>query len=315
MHEPSLPNTTPISFGRQNDNNNSSENDPSQLDASQPHPSQSGALPNDLPRPGAPQREPISVEIKASDANTATQPDEPARPAAVCREQSLVNKSPGDQSPDDKSFVDDSLRGALPDDLVTVHEAVELFRTAGLERSIRTVQKYCSPQRKGRALKCHVTPTENGVRYMIERSSIENFVREAGAQAPVGKNDETEPDVAVTDSTPANVAVDDLAVYDHPYVKRLEQEIEKKETRFDDLQIRYENAMDMAQIRLVELQQASAVAQSESLGKFMLEAKRIDQGDKQQEHENSEIGDNAHDPHVPQEYPVSTPSQTERRQE
>jgi hypothetical protein len=206
----------------------------------------------------------------------------------------------------------------LPDDLVTVHEAVELFRTAGLERSIRTVQKYCSPQRKGRALKCHVTPTENGVRYLIERGSIDDFVREAGTQAPVGKSEADESAAAVPEGAPAKVAVDDLTVYDHPYVKRLEKEVEKKDTKFDDLQIRYENAMDMAQNRLVELQQASAVAQSENLGKFMLEAKRIDQGEFQQVPDNSQTEDREHVSNTPpftQPNPMSTSPQSEHGQQ
>ncbi len=75
----------------------------------------------------------------------------------------------------------------LPEDLelVTVEDAVALFREAGLPRHIRTIQKYCARQ-SGRALVCHQTPTENGIRYLIEKSSIDRFIADAAQQAPTG---------------------------------------------------------------------------------------------------------------------------------
>ena len=71
-------------------------------------------------------------------------------------------------------------------DLVTVEEAVEIFRLRGLPRHMRTIQKYCSAK-SGRALVSYQVPTENGIRYMIERSSIDRFIGDAAQQAPTGK--------------------------------------------------------------------------------------------------------------------------------
>lgn len=72
----------------------------------------------------------------------------------------------------------------LPDDvdLLTVQEAVALLTERGLPRNIRTVQKYCHR----RALKCYRTPTENGVRYLIDRTSIDRMIDASVQQAPTG---------------------------------------------------------------------------------------------------------------------------------
>ncbi len=51
--------------------------------------------------------------------------------------------------------------------------------------------------------------------------------------------------------------------------------VERLESRNEALQANIQNVLEQANERLVELQKAAAVAQSESLGKFLLESERI----------------------------------------
>ncbi len=159
-------------------------------------------------------------------------------------------------------------------DLVTVEEAVEIFRQRGLPRHMRTIQKYCS-RKTGRVLESYQVPTENGIRYMIERSSIDRFIGDAAMQAPTGKlENETIAEPASREQLSAPT-VDQLDIFEHPLVKRLEGQVERLENRNESLQANIQNVLEQANERLVELQKAAAVAQSESLGKFLLESERI----------------------------------------
>jgi len=175
-------------------------------------------------------------------------------------------------------------RDAIPAhaDLVTVEDAVAIFRDAGLPRHLRTIQKYCA-RTKGRALTCYQVPTENGIRYMIERGSISRFIADAAQQAPTGGLDhEAQPDI-ITAAQPAPTPREalpaaDLAIFEHPYVKKLEAGMERLEEKNDRLQQQLQTVLEQANERLIELHKANAVAQSETLGTFLLEAEKIRRG-------------------------------------
>jgi hypothetical protein len=127
-------------------------------------------------------------------------------------------------------------------DLVTVEEAVAIFRDHGLPRHLRTVQKYCA-RKQGRALVCYQVPTENGIRYMIERGSILRFIGDAAQQAPVGSLDD-EPVVVAPPVVERVVApVLEADIFEHPYVKRLEGQLERAEAKNDALQRRLETVL------------------------------------------------------------------------
>ena len=163
-------------------------------------------------------------------------------------------------------------------DLVTVEEAVEIFRQRGLPRHMRTIQKYCS-RKTGRVLESYQVPTENGIRYMIERSSIDRFIGDAAMQAPTG-NLENETIIEPASREQASreqtaPLAEQIDIFEHPLVKRLEKQVERLESRNESLQANIQNVLEQANERLVELQKAAAVAQSESLGKFLLESERI----------------------------------------
>jgi len=194
-------------------------------------------------------------------------PDESPRPAMV--EEAKPNEVV-------EPKVEEPVVEAPPDsaDLVTVEEAVGIFEKRGLPRHMRTIQKYCS-RKTGRALVSYQIPTENGIRYMIERSSIDRFIGDAAQQAPTGKLEQDAASASVEREVASAPAVEVPDIFEHPFVQRLEAQVERLESRNDMLQREIQNVLTDANERLVELQKANAVAQSESLGTFLLEAERI----------------------------------------
>jgi hypothetical protein len=64
-----------------------------------------------------------------------------------------------------------------------------------------------------------------------------------------------------------------LAIFDHPYVKRLEKEVDEFKGKYERQIRRTEQVLEDANARLIELQQANAIASSETLAKYMLEAR------------------------------------------
>ena len=65
----------------------------------------------------------------------------------------------------------------------------------------------------------------------------------------------------------------DLSIYDHPYVKKLEDRIDRLETRYEAQVRRTEEIQLKSQERLVELQRMTTIGQSKTLADFMLQAK------------------------------------------
>ncbi|MBV9824743.1 MAG: hypothetical protein JO001_03540 [Alphaproteobacteria bacterium] len=60
-------------------------------------------------------------------------------------------------------------------------------------------------------------------------------------------------------------------IFDHPYVKRLESEVDRLSDKLDKQVRRTEEVMLDANRRLIELHQANAIASSETLAKYMLQ--------------------------------------------
>ena len=68
-------------------------------------------------------------------------------------------------------------------------------------------------------------------------------------------------------------ATSEVDVYEHPYVKRLEAQVDKLEKKLDDQVRRTEDIQLRGQEKLLELQRMTAVGQSQTLADFMLKAK------------------------------------------
>ena len=67
----------------------------------------------------------------------------------------------------------------------------------------------------------------------------------------------------------------DLDIYDHPYVRRLETQIEKLELKYEAQVRRTEEIQIANQHQLIELQRMTTIGQSQTLAEFMLKAKNF----------------------------------------
>ena len=78
----------------------------------------------------------------------------------------------------------------------------------------------------------------------------------------------TEPDLSRRVAT-------DLDIFEHPYVKRLESEVEKWQGKFEDQVRRTQEVLESSNHNLMELQRTTAVANSQTLAEFILKAGRF----------------------------------------
>ena len=71
----------------------------------------------------------------------------------------------------------------------------------------------------------------------------------------------------------------DLDIYEHPYVKRRQVQVDKLEKKYDDQVRRTEEIQINSQKQKTELQRMTAIGQSQTLAHFMLKAKEWLLGD------------------------------------
>jgi hypothetical protein len=165
---------------------------------------------------------------------------------------------------------------------MSIDEAADRYAAAGFPRPIRRLQKYCA---RG-DLECRKVETSSGEKYLITPESIERhiaYIQEtAGRAQPRSAAPErtTEPsqETELKGDAPDNVrtrpdASHSMDVFEHPYVKRLEREVEDYKGKFEN-QVRVTvQVLEKANAQLIELQQANAIASSETLAKYMLNAR------------------------------------------
>ncbi len=116
------------------------------------------------------------------------------------REPDLASGQKGDHTiltPAPNEFVPDEAEPAsqIPPDSewLEIDQTVQMLREKGITRTVRSIQRYCSKNK----LNCNLTPTENGVRYLIERNSVERFVERHNQTLPsvhFGSQDTVQPD-------------------------------------------------------------------------------------------------------------------------
>lgn len=186
---------------------------------------------------------------------------------------------------------------------LSLDEVMTRFDAAQMPRTMRTLQRYCVSGR----LDCLKTETPTGEAYVVDPRSVERAIGElkqiyadrpvatgrdmsepvAPANEPKINNDaprlvatdrddginENQPRQATTHGDQSRQVASDLDIYEHPYVKRLESQIEKLETRYEAQVRRTEDIQLKAQERLVELQRMTTIGQSKTLADFMLQAK------------------------------------------
>jgi hypothetical protein len=189
---------------------------------------------------------------------------------------------------------------------LTVRDVEALFAQAGVQRSHRHVLRLCQSgmldavkipggpsgeewyvasasvpkaigdlkqidsQRARRSPPQHVTaePVVAEIANAIERDTARHGTMEPGASDAknMDKRTPTEPDTA-------GRVMPDHDIYNHPYVKRLEDRIDKLETKYEAQVRRTEEIQLKGQSQLLELQRMTAVGQSQTLADFMLKAR------------------------------------------
>ena len=82
-----------------------------------------------------------------------------------------------------------------------------------------------------------------------------------------------EDDAGATRRDMSRQVTSDLDIYEHPYVKRLEAQVDKLEKKYDDQIRRTEEIQINSQKQILELQRMTAIGQSQTLADFMLKAK------------------------------------------
>jgi hypothetical protein len=179
---------------------------------------------------------------------------------------------------------------------LSIDDVIALYASAGLPRDRRTIQRYCAAGK----LDCHKIEIPYGDQYVITPASVERhvaYIKEVRpAQVSRGEprsvaTSRTEERAASAEprqpaTSPGEPRQDAADVFQHPYVKRLEGEVDRLNDKYEQQVRRTEEVLQDANARLIELQQANAIAQSETLAKYMLQLRA---GDMERKDEGTEI--------------------------
>jgi hypothetical protein len=169
---------------------------------------------------------------------------------------------------------------------LTIDAAADRYAAAGFPRPARRLQKYCA---RG-DLECRKVETSSGERYVITPESVERHIAyiketaEASGRAPTRPDASERPselkqDILVMEAAPepAQARPDapsaDLAVFAHPYVRRLEAEVDDLKSKYEKQIRRTEDILEDANKRLVEMAQAGQIAGSKTLAEYLIAAK------------------------------------------
>jgi hypothetical protein len=170
---------------------------------------------------------------------------------------------------------------------LTIDEALEQYARAGLPRTPRSIQRYCA---KGH-LDCRRMETPFGEKYMISPASVAKHIayieevrpvatgrdeprHAATSVSPAQGHDEQAKEPTTSSDVPRPVATStDFAIFEHPYVKRLESEVDDLKSKYEKQVRRTEDILEDANKRLVEMAQAGQIAGSKTLAEYLIAAK------------------------------------------
>ena len=146
---------------------------------------------------------------------------------------------------------------------LTIEQVAELYAAAGFARPIRRIQKYCA---RG-DLECRKVETLSGEKYLITPVSVERHIaliaetqsasgRDQARPGVPGRDEEQGHEIVSVEPAPPDAlprpgasAVSDLAIFDHPYVRRLEREVEEFKGKFEGQVRRTEQVLETAKSR------------------------------------------------------------------
>ena len=182
---------------------------------------------------------------------------------------------------------------------LSLEEVAERYARAGHARTLRSLQRYCVSGH----LDAQKVATMTGDKYLVSAQSVERHIAqiaELAAMAPVApgrgvarqdaaaelfeersappgdselKSADKEDKAIATNRDTSRQVETDLDIFEHPYVKRLEAQVEKWEGKFYDQVRRTEEIQNRNQDKLVELQRMTTIGQSKTLAEFILQAR------------------------------------------
>jgi hypothetical protein len=197
---------------------------------------------------------------------------------------------------------------------LTIEDAAERYEHAGHARTARTIQRYCASGHldcrrletqfgekylitevsvaKHIAYIEEVRPTATG--RDVSRPAATDVAAEvrhdeprqpAPPSADTSRQDATHFPAGIIDDNPRQPAstsrdvsrrvATDIDIFEHPYVKRLEGEVEKWQGKFEAQVQRTQEVLESSNKNLMELQRTTAVANSQTLAEFILKAGRF----------------------------------------
>jgi hypothetical protein len=186
---------------------------------------------------------------------------------------------------------------------LSIHDVEAQLVAAGVERSHRQVIRYC----ESGLLDAVKIPGPTGVQWYVSPASVPKAIgdlkqwdaqrhgapqhdtsnhdalkKESNSDADTARNSTPEPAISEkeisqegseTEHAAARHSVPELDIYEHPYVKKLEERNEKLEAKYEAQVRRTEEIQMKSQQQLIELQRMTAIGQSKTLADFMLEAR------------------------------------------
>ena len=195
---------------------------------------------------------------------------------------------------------------------LTIDNALVRYDHAGHPRTARSIQRYCAKghldclrQETTFGDKYMITP-ESVARHIaqiaelasatshdmtrhdappVARNYDATTTQNPARQGTTARGDQARPVATIrgdelgvvantaTITEPTRERSSDLDIYEHPYVKKLENRIERLEERYDAQVRRTEEIQIASQKQILELQRMTAIGQSETLANFMLKAK------------------------------------------
>jgi hypothetical protein len=195
---------------------------------------------------------------------------------------------------------------------LTIPAALALYEAAGIPRNPRSIQRYCakkilssrrldegidqtylisraSVERHIRYIKEVTPPTSRDLPRLVATpvapQDKDDTLRQETTTSDEPRQDPTPVAAQNKDDTPrqketappdlSRQVATDFSIFEHPYVKRLEAEVEEFKGKYEKQIRRTEDVLEASNERLVAMAQSGQIANSETLAKYLLALKTL----------------------------------------